>query len=114
MIIVQVLLQRIVAEGVGDGKHTGFAVTACRRNLEGIPFAVKARIDVVEPDGHIVEITEHAGFAGRLHCLAMIRLLSAGINGFMALLALPGAHKLDGLLRSPGRGAAEDSRRQQQ
>jgi hypothetical protein len=32
----------------------------------------------------------------------------------MALLALPGAHKLDGLLRSPGRGAAEDSRRQQQ
>ena len=70
--IDQILLQRVVPEGIFDGVDTGLTIlTHGCYPVSSIAFE-QARVDPVKADGDIAEITQHVVFAGGLHRLAVI------------------------------------------
>lgn len=88
--IDQVLLQRIVSEGVVDLKDARLSVPTCRRHHEISALAEKARFDAMEYNRGVIEITQHGFFVRALHGTMVIRQLPLRVFGLMTVNTLIG------------------------
>ena len=109
--IDQILLQRVVPEGIFDGVDSGLTILTHGCYLVSTIVFEQARVDAVKADADIVEITQHGGFVGGLHRLAMIRLLPIGVYSLVALDALRGTDECSRLFSCGGK--CDDQQTQQ-
>ena len=98
-------------EGIFDGVYTGLTILTHGYYLVSSIAFEQACVDPMKANGDIVEITQHGGFTGGLHRLAMIRLLPIGVYILVALDALRGTDKCSWLFSCGGK--CDDQQTQQ-
>ena len=83
--IDQILLQRVVPEGVVDFKNAGSSILADRRHHEILTLAIKPGFDSMEFDRGIIEVTEYGILVRGQHGPIVIRQLPLRVLGLMTL-----------------------------